>query len=210
MAGAGSYYDVLGVPVDAGIDEVRRAYVRRAQQLHPDRFAGGPPVDRERAEAEMKVLNEAWNTLKSADSRRRYDLEQGFAPGPAEADDRPLSTEDLEVFDDFEAFQSAFWFDGDGDADERPRFFHRTWVRAVLVVMLVAGMAVPGLVICSGPDDRSGRWTPAARDQLHTAAVKAGFSASQADCFVDSITKRYAPTDDVSPSAIEQAADACR
>lgn len=30
------YYDILGVPVNAGIDDIKRAYRRKAQQYHPD------------------------------------------------------------------------------------------------------------------------------------------------------------------------------
>src|SRR5205814_1030853 len=46
-----SYYDVLGVAADADLEEVRRAYYRKAQRLHPDRYAGAPDPDRRRAEA---------------------------------------------------------------------------------------------------------------------------------------------------------------
>ena len=198
MTGAGSYYEVLGVPVDAGLEEVHRAYVRRAQLLHPDRFVGAPEPARRQAEEDMKVLNEAWNTLKSPDARRRYDLDQGFATG------------DLEVFHSVEDFEAAFWPDEETEPEPPPSFFRRTGVRLIIVGLLVAGLAVPGLVICSGPDDRSGRWSPSARADLRSAAISAGFSASQADCFVDYITKRYAPSDSVDPSVVRQAADACR
>ena len=37
-----SYYDVLGVDPDADFEEVRRAYHRKAQLFHPDRFAESP------------------------------------------------------------------------------------------------------------------------------------------------------------------------
>ena len=73
-----SYYDVVGVAVDADVDEIQRAYHRKAQLLHPDRHAtAAEPVQRE-AESAMKMLNEAWNTLKDPDSRQRYDIENAL------------------------------------------------------------------------------------------------------------------------------------
>ena len=43
-----SYYDVLGVGVDADSEEVRRAYYRKAQLFHPDRNAGSTDPERQR------------------------------------------------------------------------------------------------------------------------------------------------------------------
>lgn len=64
------HYDVLGVRPDATPAEVRRAYLDRAREHHPD--AGGRP------EA-MTAVNEAWAVLSDPVRRRRYDLEQGLA-----------------------------------------------------------------------------------------------------------------------------------
>ncbi|HEY0399845.1 MAG TPA: J domain-containing protein, partial [Acidimicrobiia bacterium] len=73
-----SYYDVLGVGADADFEELRRAYYRKARLFHPDRYAESPDPERRRAEAEMKALNEAWNTLGNSEARRRYDIELGL------------------------------------------------------------------------------------------------------------------------------------
>src|SRR5688572_164911 len=75
--GMTSPYDVLGVGVDADLEEVRRAYYRKAQLLHPDRFTGSSPEEQKRAEAEMKAVNAAWSTLRNAEARHRYDIEAG-------------------------------------------------------------------------------------------------------------------------------------
>jgi curved DNA-binding protein CbpA len=190
-----SYYDVLGVAIDADVEELRRAYLRKAQQLHPDRHAGSPEPDRRRAETEMKALNEAWSTLKSPEARRRYDLELGLVepdagvwPGDwAEADD-----------------------DDDDDVSRGRRSRRRAGVRLAIVVLLVFGMVASGVAWFSHDSDQSHRWSPAAVDELRHAAVSAGMSAPQADCFVRTITKRYAPSDAVDRSVVQQTIDGCR
>jgi len=58
------YYDVLGVGKDASADEIKKAFRRAAVEHHPDR--GGE-------EAKFKELNEAYEVLKDADKRKRYD-----------------------------------------------------------------------------------------------------------------------------------------
>ena len=196
-----SYYDVLGVGVDADVDEVRRAYLKKAQQLHPDRYAGSAEPERRRAEEEMKVVNEAWNTLKSAEARRRYDADHGLVAAGADE-------EDAYVWDD-SVWDDSVW----DEAEPGPRrsLFRRTGVRLAIVVLLVAGIAGSGVLVLSRqPQDHSGAWTPAASAGLRSAAISVGLTAPQADCFVHAITSRYAPSDDVEPSVIREAIDSCR
>jgi curved DNA-binding protein CbpA len=194
-----SYYDVLRVGVDADAEVIRRAYLTRAQLLHPDRYAGAPEQERQRAEAAMKALNEAWNTLKNPEARHRYDVEHGFVgPGP---DDE------------------AFWDDEPwDDAPTRRPLFRRTGVRLAIVLVLVGGLAGSGVVVFAGRDGGSppaskrtaASWSPSDSADLRSAAIRAGFTPTQADCFVDWITSRYRPSDQIDPSVIGRAADACR
>lgn len=58
------YYEVLGVKKDASADEIKKAFRRAAIEHHPDR--GGE-------EAKFKEINEAYEVLKDADKRKRYD-----------------------------------------------------------------------------------------------------------------------------------------
>ena len=62
------YYAVLGVGRDAEQTEIRRAFRKLAREHHPDLN----PDDAE-AEAKFKRVNEAYEVLSNADSRRKYD-----------------------------------------------------------------------------------------------------------------------------------------
>jgi hypothetical protein len=83
-------------------------------------------------------------------------------------------------------------------------------VRLAIVVLLVFGMVGSGVAWFSHDSDQSHRWNPTAVDELRHAAVSAGMSAPQADCFVRTITKRYAPSDAVDRSVVQQTIDGCR
>lgn len=64
MAAKRDYYEVLGVGKDASPDEIKKAFRRAAVEHHPDR--GGD-------ETKFKEINEAYEVLKDADKRKRYD-----------------------------------------------------------------------------------------------------------------------------------------
>ena len=61
-------YSILGIPPAATADEIRAAYRRLARQYHPDLNAGPE------AEARMKEINEAYDTLSDPLRRRQYDI----------------------------------------------------------------------------------------------------------------------------------------
>lgn len=66
-------YRVLGVPRRADQREIRRAYLDKARRWHPDRYSAKPVAEAERAEQEMRQVNEAWEVLGNAERRAAYD-----------------------------------------------------------------------------------------------------------------------------------------
>ncbi|WP_147126612.1 molecular chaperone DnaJ [Shimia ponticola] len=62
------YYETLGISKGANPDEIKKAYRRKAKELHPDRNADNPD-----AEAQFKEANEAYDVLKDADKKAAYD-----------------------------------------------------------------------------------------------------------------------------------------
>jgi molecular chaperone DnaJ len=63
------YYEVLGVPREAGPEEIKRAYRRGALKHHPD----NAPGDKAEAERKFKELAEAYEVLADPHKRARYD-----------------------------------------------------------------------------------------------------------------------------------------
>lgn len=59
------YYEVLGVAKDASPDEIKKAFRKAAVQHHPDKEGGD--------ETKFKEINEAYEVLKDAQKRQRYD-----------------------------------------------------------------------------------------------------------------------------------------
>jgi hypothetical protein len=84
-----TYYEILGVPPDAGHDEVKRAFTALALRWHPDRQDDGDASARERAEWRMQEINAAWSVLRSPGRRAAYDEELARARRQAAAPPSP-------------------------------------------------------------------------------------------------------------------------
>jgi molecular chaperone DnaJ len=77
------YYELLDLSRGASADEIKKAYRKKAKELHPDRNA-----DKPEAESQFKEVNEAYDVLKDADKKAAYDrfghaaFEGGMGGGP--------------------------------------------------------------------------------------------------------------------------------
>jgi molecular chaperone DnaJ len=102
------YYEVLGVAKGASADEIKKAFRRAAVQHHPDKEGGN--------EEKFKEINEAYDVLKDAQKRQRYDqfghAGVGGSGGGASGGGNP-----------FEGFNSQNFDFGDGLGDIFSQFF---------------------------------------------------------------------------------------
>ena len=59
------HYEIIGVPRDASLAEIRIAYRRSAQILHPDRFETSSDAVRDEAQRRMRQLNAAMESIEA-------------------------------------------------------------------------------------------------------------------------------------------------
>jgi molecular chaperone DnaJ len=72
------FYAVLGVPVDATQDAVKKAYRKLARQHHPDANSGNPA-----SEQRFKEVGEAYAVLSDPEQRQQYDAVRAMSHGGA-------------------------------------------------------------------------------------------------------------------------------
>jgi curved DNA-binding protein len=71
-----TYYDILGVPVDADDAAIKVAYRKLARKYHPDRSVEND------AEEKFKEMKEAYDVLKDKNKRQAYDSYGSAGPRP--------------------------------------------------------------------------------------------------------------------------------
>ena len=71
LEGFTDYYSILGIPRYTNRDGIRRAYLRKARQYHPDLHPDDPY-----ACLRMSAVNVAYSILSDADRRAQYDSQR--------------------------------------------------------------------------------------------------------------------------------------
>eukprot|EP01102_Stenamoeba_stenopodia_P004938 TRINITY_DN15442_c0_g1_i1.p1 TRINITY_DN15442_c0_g1~~TRINITY_DN15442_c0_g1_i1.p1 ORF type:complete len:480 (+),score=133.84 TRINITY_DN15442_c0_g1_i1:132-1571(+) len=64
------YYKILGVPKDAPVQQIKKAYRKLALEWHPDKHAS---ADKEAAENKFREISEAYEVLSDDEKRQKYD-----------------------------------------------------------------------------------------------------------------------------------------
>ena len=62
------YYKILGVDKSIAQKDVKKAYLKRAKQFHPDLHPDDP-----KAKAKFQALNEAYDVIGDPEKRKKYD-----------------------------------------------------------------------------------------------------------------------------------------
>ena len=104
MATKTDYYELLGVARGASEADIKKAYRKKAMELHPDRNRDDP-----RAETHFKEVNEAYDVLKDGQKKAAYDrfghaaFENGGGGGgfrPGAGGNADFASAFSDVFDD--------------------------------------------------------------------------------------------------------------
>ena len=112
------YYETLGIAKGADADEIKKAYRRKAKELHPDRNADNPA-----SEGLFKEANEAYEVLKNNDKKAAYDRYghaafEGGGGGGQPSGQGDFSGAFSDVFDDL--FGDFMGGRGGGGGRQRP------------------------------------------------------------------------------------------
>lgn len=101
------YYEILGVPLNASLDQIKKAYKKLALKYHPDK---APADQKDEYAKKFKEIAAAYTTLSDTDKRKQYDLTRTLSP-QIESEFHHLSNELEKIVDNLKLgnFESAKW-----------------------------------------------------------------------------------------------------
>ena len=91
------YYDILGIGKGVGVEDIRKAFRKKAMEFHPDRNKSAD------AEDKFKEINEAYQVLSDSSKRTRYDQFGKAGVGTSSGAGQPF-----DGFDGFGGFGDIF------------------------------------------------------------------------------------------------------
>ena len=68
VLGGRDFYNILGVPRSANVNQIKKAYRKLAKELHPDKNKDDP-----HAQDKFQDLGAAYEVLVDAEKRKQYD-----------------------------------------------------------------------------------------------------------------------------------------
>jgi molecular chaperone DnaJ len=111
------YYEILGVPRTASAEDIKKAFRKKAHELHPDKKGGN--------EAKFKEANEAYQALSDSSKRAAYDQfgHAGARAGAPGFQGNPFSQGGASMNYDFGDFGDVFstFFGGQSRSSDRRR-----------------------------------------------------------------------------------------
>ncbi|XP_038999372.1 chaperone protein DnaJ-like isoform X2 [Hibiscus syriacus] len=112
--GLPSYYNVLGVKVDASTQDIKSAYRKLAMQWHPDKWTSTPSLLSE-AKRKFQQIQEAYSVLSDQRKRTLYDSglydpdDEGLSDFMAEMISLMAQTREEEKVCSLEELQKMLW-----------------------------------------------------------------------------------------------------
>jgi curved DNA-binding protein CbpA len=95
MAQFKDFYKILGVPSDAKLEEIKKAYRQLVQDYSSDKFMNEPKWVQEASLEKMKEINEAWYILKDPIKRKKYDKDTVIEKPKPEVDKSYILFDDV-------------------------------------------------------------------------------------------------------------------
>lgn len=90
-----NYYDILGVDRNASESEIRKAFLKKSKECHPDTQVGKSDEEKKKAEEQFKEINEAYQILSDKEKKQYYDLYGTTDSNMGGADMGGMSAEDI-------------------------------------------------------------------------------------------------------------------